>query len=47
VESVIQAGGNYGEVFGRNLGKTSPLGMARGANALWSDGGLMYAPPMP
>lgn len=47
VENVIQASGNYGEVFDRNLGKTSPLGMARGANALWSDGGLMYAPPMP
>ena len=39
--------GNYGEVFDRNLGKASPLGMARGENALWKDGGLMYAPPMP
>lgn len=44
---VVLAVGNYGEMFERNLGKGSPIGMTRGANALWSDGGLMYAPPMP
>jgi general L-amino acid transport system substrate-binding protein len=42
---VIQKVGNYGEIFDRNLGPRTPLGMARGQNALWTDGGLMYAPP--
>ncbi len=42
---VIRQVGNYGEVFERNLGATSGLGIKRGLNALWSDGGLMYAPP--
>jgi general L-amino acid transport system substrate-binding protein len=37
--------GNYGELFERNLGKGSPLGLERGANALWSRGGLLIAPP--
>jgi general L-amino acid transport system substrate-binding protein len=41
--NVISQVGNYGEVFDRNLG---PLGITeRGLNALWGDGGLMYAPP--
>lgn len=38
--------GNYGEVFEANLGKSSPLGMSRGINALWKRGGILYAPPM-
>ncbi|MFA5950727.1 MAG: amino acid ABC transporter substrate-binding protein [Hyphomicrobium sp.] len=42
----IKAVGNYGEVFERNLGQGSPLKIARGRNALWKDGGLMYAPPV-
>jgi general L-amino acid transport system substrate-binding protein len=42
---VIEKVGNYGEIFERNLGTKTPLGMARGMNALWTDGGLMYAPP--
>lgn len=42
---VIRAVGNYGELFERNLGPASGLGIKRGLNALWSDGGLMYAPP--
>ena len=42
---VIASVGNYGEIFDRNLGPKTPLGMARGLNALWTDGGLMYAPP--
>lgn len=42
---VIRATGNYGESFERNLGTTSPLKLARGLNALWIAGGLMYAVP--
>lgn len=43
---IIRAVGNYGEVFDRNLGPKTPIGMERGLNALWSKGGLMYAPPV-
>jgi general L-amino acid transport system substrate-binding protein len=39
---VIQAVGNYGEIFNRNL--TVPFGISRGPNALWTNGGLMMAP---
>lgn len=39
---VIKQVGNYGEIFDRHL---APLGLERGLNALWVDGGLMYAPP--
>jgi len=42
---VIAAVGNYGEVYERNVGRDSPLKIERGLNRLWSDGGLMYAPP--
>jgi len=42
---VIAAVGNYGEIFDRSLGPNTPLGMTRGMNALWTNGGLMYAPP--
>jgi general L-amino acid transport system substrate-binding protein len=42
----VKAVGNYGEVFERNVGKGSPLQLPRGANRLWSQGGLMYAPPI-
>jgi general L-amino acid transport system substrate-binding protein len=41
----IKAGGNYGEIFERNVGRASPLKLERGLNALWSKGGLMYAIP--
>lgn len=44
--NAIKAVGNYGEIFDRNVGPDTPLGIARGVNALWSDGGLMYAPPL-
>lgn len=37
--------GNYGEMFERNLGSQSPLGLDRGLNNLWTQGGLMYSPP--
>lgn len=43
---VIQASGNYGESFERNLGQGSKLKIARGLNKLWSQGGLHYAPPL-
>jgi len=42
----IQAVGNYGEVYERNLGAGSPLRIERGLNRLWTQGGLMYAPPI-
>jgi general L-amino acid transport system substrate-binding protein len=43
--NAIKAVGNYGEVFERNVGASSPLKLARGLNGLWSKGGLMYAIP--
>ncbi|WP_211825888.1 amino acid ABC transporter substrate-binding protein [Kistimonas asteriae] len=42
---VISQVGNYGEIFERNLGILSPLLMDRSLNALWRDGGILYAPP--
>lgn len=41
----IMAGGNYGEVFEKNIGENTPIGLARGLNAQWTEGGLMYSPP--
>jgi general L-amino acid transport system substrate-binding protein len=41
----VKAGGNYGEIFERNVGKASSLKLERGLNATWSKGGLMYAIP--
>lgn len=41
----IKAGGNYGEIFEKNIGENTPIGLARGLNAQWKDGGLQYAPP--
>ena len=43
---IVKHVGNYADVFERNLGKASPLGMERRANALWNHGGLLYAPPV-
>lgn len=43
---IIKLVGNYGEVFDRNLGEGSPLKIKRGLNALWSKGGIQYAPPI-
>ncbi len=42
---VIEQVGNYSEIFERNLGAHSKLKIKRGLNALWRDGGLLYAPP--
>lgn len=44
--NVIKAVGNYGEIFDRNIGDGSPLEIARGLNALWTQGGIQYAPPI-
>lgn len=44
--NAIKAVGNYGEVFERNIGESTPIGLARGLNALWNQGGLQYAPPV-
>jgi general L-amino acid transport system substrate-binding protein len=44
--NVIKAVGNYGEAFNRNVGPDTPLAISRGVNALWSQGGLQYAPPV-
>ena len=43
---VIGGVGNYSEIFERNLGENTPLDLGRGLNALWTQGGLLYAPPM-
>jgi len=42
----IKAVGNYGEMFDRNVGVNSKLGIPRGLNELWSNGGIQYAPPI-
>lgn len=44
--NMIKQVGNYGEIFERNVGKNTPLGLERGLNALWINGGLMYALPL-
>ncbi len=41
----ISAAGNYGEIFAANIGEGTPIGLARGLNAQWTQGGLLYAPP--
>jgi general L-amino acid transport system substrate-binding protein len=46
VYNIIKQVGNYGESFDRNVGKDSPLKVERGQNALWTQGGLQYAPPI-
>ncbi|WP_028601149.1 amino acid ABC transporter substrate-binding protein [Ottowia thiooxydans] len=42
----IKTTGNYGEIFERNLGEKTPVGLPRGLNRQWNKGGLMYAPPV-
>jgi general L-amino acid transport system substrate-binding protein len=46
VYNIVKQVGNYGEIFDRNVGMGSPLKIARGQNALWTQGGLQYAPPI-
>ena len=43
---IIGQVGNYGEVYTRNLGPATTLNIARGVNRLWTQGGLIYAPPL-
>lgn len=43
---IVKHVGNFADVFERNMGQASPLGMERRANALWNKGGLIYAPPV-
>ena len=43
--NAIKAGGNYGEIFERHIGEKTPIGLPRGLNAQWTNGGLLYAPP--
>jgi general L-amino acid transport system substrate-binding protein len=41
----ISVNGNYGEIFAKFIGEDTPIGLARGLNALYTDGGILYAPP--
>jgi general L-amino acid transport system substrate-binding protein len=41
----LAVGGNYGEVFDANIGPDTAIGLARGLNALWTQGGILYSPP--
>ena len=43
--NIIKQVGNYSESFERNIGVNTPIGIARGVNALWTDGGILYSPP--
>jgi general L-amino acid transport system substrate-binding protein len=43
--NIVKQVGNYGEIYDRNVGPDTPLALARGLNALWTNGGLMYAAP--
>ncbi len=44
--NIIKQVGNYAEIFDRNVGPETPLGLPRGLNALWSNGGIMYPAPL-
>ncbi len=44
--NVVKTVGNYGEVYERNVGMRSAVKLPRGVNALWSAGGMMFAPPL-
>jgi general L-amino acid transport system substrate-binding protein len=43
---IVKQVGNYGESYEKHLGLDTPLLLARGANALWTKGGILYAPPI-
>ena len=43
---IIRLVGNYGEAYERNVGTGSKLGIPRGLNHLWNEGGIQYAPPI-
>ena len=44
--NIIKLVGSYDEIYDRNVGPNTPLGLARGVNALWKDGGILYAMPV-
>ncbi len=44
-QRAIMAEGNYGEIFEKNIGENTPVGLARGLNAQYTEGGLIYSPP--
>jgi len=44
-KAAISSGGNFGEIFEANIGEKTPIGISRGLNALWTEGGLIYSPP--
>ncbi|MEB0042928.1 MULTISPECIES: amino acid ABC transporter substrate-binding protein [unclassified Pseudomonas] len=46
VVKIVSQVGNYGEIFEKNLGKGTALAIDRGMNALWTNGGIQYAPPV-
>jgi general L-amino acid transport system substrate-binding protein len=46
VVRIVRHVGNYGEIFERNVGASSKLGISRGLNRLWTKGGIQYAPPI-
>ncbi|MCS6759818.1 MAG: amino acid ABC transporter substrate-binding protein [Candidatus Devosia euplotis] len=43
---IVKLIGNYAETYDRNVGPATPIGLERGLNALWKDGGIQYAPPI-
>jgi general L-amino acid transport system substrate-binding protein len=43
---IVKQVGNYGDIYERSVGPKTPLKLERGLNALWSKGGLQYAPPV-
>ena len=44
-KNAIAVGGNYAEIFDANIGPDTAIGLSRGLNAQWTDGGLLYSPP--
>ena len=44
--NIIRSVGNYGESYARHIGEDTEIGLARGVNDLWTNGGLLYAPPI-
>jgi general L-amino acid transport system substrate-binding protein len=44
--NIIKAVGNYAEIYDRNIGPNTPLGLDRGVNAQWNDGGIQYGMPI-
>lgn len=44
--NIVSQVGNFGEVFENNIGPNTPVGLPRGVNNLWTEGGILYAPPV-